>query len=103
VRQFGQQILPSGFRLLRYSGTARPATARRFHYPSNTVEARVDRPGAGHLEQRARHLDRLFRPHLFADRSPLHWANPPGGTAGRDSKPVFGVDARTVPGSGCRS
>ncbi len=38
---------------------------------------------------------RRYRPHLLPVDRTLHWANPPGGTAGRDTRPGF----TTTPGS----
>ena len=30
-----------------------------------------------------------YLPHLLPVDPTLHWANPPGGTAGRDTRPTF--------------
>ena len=89
VRQIVQQILPPGLPatpVWGYGSAAHPST---FHYPAFTIEARRGTPttvtwvndltdGAGH-----------FLPHLLAVDPTLHWANPPGGVAGRDSRPTF--------------
>lgn len=85
VRQFGQQILPSGLPATTVWGYGSVNHPGSFHYPACTIEARYRRPtrvkwinqlvdGAGH-----------FRPHLLPVDQTLHWANPPGGSAGRDS------------------
>ena len=60
-----------------------------FHYPSFTIEAKYNRP------VRVKWMNQLvdqygkFRPHLLPVDPTLHWANPPGGTSGRDSTPDF--------------
>ena len=90
VRQFGQQILPSGFPATQVFGYGASGNGSSFHYPSNTVEARVDRPVRVTWSNELMTSTGSFRPHLFAIDPTLHWANPPGGTAGRDSRPVFG-------------
>jgi bilirubin oxidase len=90
VRQFGQQILPSGFPATQVFGYGQSGNSSSFHYPSNTIEARVDRPVRVTWTNELVTSTGSFRPHLFAIDPSLHWANPPGGTAGRDSKPVFG-------------
>ncbi len=88
VRQFAQQILPSGFPATQVFGYGAPSQSGTFHYPAFTVEARVGRPvrvrWANQLTSNGR-----FRPHLLPVDPTLHWANPPGGTAGRDSRPEF--------------
>jgi FtsP/CotA-like multicopper oxidase with cupredoxin domain len=90
VRQFTQQVLPAslpattvwGFGSVNHPGT--------FNYPSFTVEARWRKP------VRVRWSNELtdpatgeFLPHLLAVDPTLHWANPPGGPAGRDARPEF--------------
>src|SRR5689334_20621632 len=44
VRQFAQQILPAGQPATQVFGYGTPADASTFHYPSYTIDARVDRP-----------------------------------------------------------
>ncbi len=89
ARQFGQQILPPGLprtQVFGYGSVSNPST---FHYPGFTIEARVDRP------VRVTWINQLmtpsgdFRPHLLPVDPTLHWANPPGGNAGRDMRPEF--------------
>jgi len=89
VRQFRQQILPTGLpstTVWSYGSTAQAST---FNYPAFTIEARVDRPVRvrwinGLVDQSGRYL-----PHLLPVDPTLHWANPPGGVSGRDSAPTF--------------
>jgi bilirubin oxidase len=89
VRQFAQQILPAGLPATQVFGYGAIGTPSSFHYPAYTVEARANRP------VRVKWINQLvtssgaFRPHLFAIDPTLHWANPPGGNAGRDSRPSF--------------
>ncbi len=94
ARQFNQRILPPGFRttpVFGYGSVSGPAT---FHYPAFTIEAQVG------CTTRVRWANELvtsagrFRPHLLPVDPTLHWANPPGGTAGRDMRPEF----KTTPG-----
>jgi spore coat protein A, manganese oxidase len=90
VRQFEQQILPPGFPPTTVWGYGSAAAPETFNYPAFTIEAHVDRPvrvkwindlvdGSGH-----------YLSHLLPVDPTLHWANPPGGTDGRDERPTFG-------------
>lgn len=95
VRQFRQQILPAPFRqttVWSYGSIDHPAT---FNYPAFTIEATADRPVRvtwinGLVDTAGRYL-----PHLLAVDQTLHWANPPGGLAGRDMR---GTDPRPYTG-----
>ncbi len=89
VRQFRQQILPPGLpptTVWSYGNQSRRGT---FNYPAFTIEARVERP------VRVKWVNNLvdgrgrFLPHLLPVDPTLHWANPPGGTVGRDMEPEF--------------
>lgn len=89
VRQFTQQILPPGMPVTpvwSYGSVNHPAT---LNYPAFTIEARFNRP------VRVKWINGLvdaagnFRPHLLPVDPTLHWANPPGGPSGRDSRPTF--------------
>lgn len=94
VRQFQQQILPSGMPMTTvwsYGSADHPGT---FNYPAFTVEASADRPVRvtwinDLVDRTGRYL-----PHLLPVDQTIHWANPPGGTTGRDSRPTF----TTTPG-----
>lgn len=86
VKQFQQQVLPAPLPVTTvwsYGSANNPVT---FNYPAYTIEARYNRPvrvkwinglvdGAGN-----------YLPHLLPVDQTLHWANPPGGVAGRDSE-----------------
>ena len=88
VRQFQQQILPKGLpktTVWSYGSVNHPST---FNYPAFTIEADYHRP------VRVKWINDLvdngdFLPHLFPVDQTLHWANPPGGTEDRDSRPTF--------------
>ncbi|HEU5109182.1 MAG TPA: multicopper oxidase [Micromonosporaceae bacterium] len=89
VRQFAQQILPAGQPATQVFGYGTPADAGTFHYPAYTIEARVDRPVRVTWTNQLMTPSGSFLPHLLPVDPTLHWANPPGGVAGRDSRPTF--------------
>jgi FtsP/CotA-like multicopper oxidase with cupredoxin domain len=89
VRQFAQQILPSNHpatTVWSYGSKANPAT---FHYPAFTIEATADRPVRVKWVNELFDANGAFLPHLLPVDPTLHWANPPGGIAGRDERPSF--------------
>ena len=89
VRQFRQQMLPPGMpqtTVWSYVPTNQPGLQTT---PSYTIEAVRGRPVTvtwvnGLIDSNGR-----YRPHLFPVDPTLHWANPPGGTTGRDCRPMF--------------
>ena len=94
MRQFAQQILPAGLPPTTVWGYgAIDAGAKRglllHNAPSLTIEADHDRP------VRVKWINELvdasgnFLPHLLPVDPTLHWANPPGGAAERDTRPTF--------------
>jgi spore coat protein A len=94
VVQFLQQILPTTLPRTRvWSYQLRNVQGTR-NYPAFTIEARADRP------VRVQWINGLvdaagnYLPHILPIDQTLHWANPPGGAAGRDSRPTF----TTTPG-----
>lgn len=91
VRQFRQQILPPGMPLTTvwsYGSANHPGS---FNFPAFTIEAKVNKP------VRVKWINQLvdsggrYLPHLLPVDPTLHWANPPGGLAGRDTRPSFGA------------
>ncbi len=89
VRQFQQEILPPPLArttVWGYGSINHPGT---FNYPAFTIEAEVGRP------VRVKWINDLVDevgdalPHLIPVDPTLHWANPPGGVSGRDSRPLF--------------
>jgi bilirubin oxidase len=106
VRQFQQQILPTedadgnptGLPMTTvwsYGSVNHPDT---FNYPAFTIEARFMRP------VRVKWINDLvdanggFLPHLLPVDQTLHWANPPGGTDGRDMRPEWAATPATYTG-----
>jgi bilirubin oxidase len=90
VRQFQQQILPPGMPMTTvwsYGSVNHPGS---FNYPAFTIEAKWRAP------VRVKWINDLkdpvtgnYLPHLLPVDPTLHWANPPGGNAGRDMRPTF--------------
>jgi spore coat protein A len=91
VRQFAQQVLPPGMpatTVWGYGAIADPAT---FNYPAFTIEAQVDRPVRVEWVNQLVDASGNYLPHLLPVDQTIHWANPPGGIAGRDMEPIFGT------------
>ncbi len=92
MRQFAQQILPAGLPATTVWGYG-PATAQNgpqiFNAPSLTIEAEHNTPVRIKWINELVDEDGNFLPHLLAVDPTLHWANPPGGIAGRDTRPEF--------------
>ena len=102
VRQFQQRILPSphpvttvwSYGSVDFPGTAvDPATGEltggSFHYPAFTIEAAWNRDTQVIWRNQLVDANGDYLPHLLPVDPTLHWANPPGGAAGRDSRPTF--------------
>ena len=89
TRQFLQQILPPGSPATTVWGYGAVKHGGAFNYPSFTIEAKANRP------VRVKWINQLvdgagnYLPHLLPVDPTLHWANPAGGTEGRDSSPDF--------------
>lgn len=94
VKEFDQQILPVGQPSTRVWGYGAVAAAKKnglllHNAPSLTIEAQWNRP------VRIKWINDLvdgngnYLPHLLPVDPTLHWANPPGGTAGRDTRPAY--------------
>ena len=89
VRQFRQQILPSGLPATTVWSYGSASHGGTFNYPAFTIEASVDRPvRVKWINDLVDRNGRYLR-HLLPVDPTLHWANPPGGVAGRDSRPRF--------------
>lgn len=78
LRQFKQQVLPTGFPKTTVWGYGAKSNSASFRWPANTIEATVNKP------VRVRWINELkdlstgkYLPHLFAVDQTLHWANPP--------------------------
>ncbi len=94
MKQFPQQVLPAGFPATTVWGYGAVASDSRrglllHNAPSLTIEARWRTP------VRVKWINDLvdpagnFLPHLLPVDPTLHWANPPGGVSGRDTRPTF--------------
>lgn len=89
VRQFHQQILPTGMpatTVRSYGSVNHPGT---FNYPAFTIEASFNRPVRVKWLNDLKDASGRFLPHLLPVDPTLHWANPSGGAAGRDMRPTF--------------
>jgi hypothetical protein len=89
VRQFGQQILPAPMpstTVWSYGSVRSPAS---FNYPAFTIEAKWEAPVRVKWINDLKDANGHFLPHLLPVDPTLHWANPPGGTDGRDERPTF--------------
>jgi spore coat protein A, manganese oxidase len=92
VRQFQQQVLPAGLpptMVWSYGSVNHPGS---FNFPAFTIEAKWRAP------VRVKWINDLkdpvtgeFLSHLLPVDPTLHWANPPGGLHGRDTRPTFDI------------
>src|SRR4030095_977701 len=57
--------------------------------PSLTIEAKWNTPVRVKWINDLKDANNEFLPHLLPVDQTLHWANPPGGTLGRDTRPTF--------------
>ena len=89
VRQFTQQILPAGLPKTTVWSYGSVNHAETFNYPAFTIEAHYHRPVRIKWINELVDKDGDFLPHLLPVDPTLHWANPPGGATGRDSRPAF--------------
>ena len=94
MRQISQQILPAGLPKTPVWGYgAVKAASRRglllHNAPSLTIEARWKRPVRIKWINDLVDPDGNYLPHLLPVDPTLHWANPPGGATGRDTRPTF--------------
>ena len=94
MRQFAQQILPAGMPATTVWGygavAAQGKRALLLHNaPSLTIEARCNRPVRVKWINDLVDAEGNYLPHLLPVDPTLHWANPPGGEAGRDTRPTF--------------
>ena len=103
MRQISQQILPEGMPPTTVWGYGAVAAAKKrglliHNAPSLTIEAMWNRP------VRVKWINDLvdeqgqYLPHILPVDPTLHWANPPGGIAGRDSRPTFAATPQAYDG-----
>ncbi|HEX6383836.1 MAG TPA: multicopper oxidase [Anaerolineae bacterium] len=89
VRQFQQRILPEPHpktTVWSYGSVKHPST---FNYPAFTIEANWNKTTQVLWRNQLLDAQGDFLPHLLPVEPTLHWANPPGGLSGRDSRPEF--------------
>jgi FtsP/CotA-like multicopper oxidase with cupredoxin domain len=94
MKQIEEQILPSGYPTTTVWGYGAVKSASKnglllHHAPSLTIEAQVNRPVRVKWINDLVHENGKYLPHLLPVDQTLHWANPPGGTEGRDMRPTF--------------
>jgi FtsP/CotA-like multicopper oxidase with cupredoxin domain len=94
MKQFGEQILPAPLPMTTVWGYGALKSASKkglliHHAPSLTIEAQWKRPVRVKWVNDLRGANGNYLPHLLPVDQTLHWANPPGGTDGRDMRPTF--------------
>ncbi len=94
MKQLDEQILPSGFPMTTVWGYGAVRSASRnglllHHAPSLTIEAQWKRPVRVKWINDLNDANGHYLQHLLPVDPTLHWANPPGGTSARDSRPTF--------------
>jgi len=94
MKQFPQQILPAGLPPTTVWGygavTADKNRGLLLHNaPSLTIEAKWNTPVRVKWINDLKDGSGNYLPHLLPVDPTLHWANPPGGMMGRDTRPTF--------------
>jgi spore coat protein A len=95
VREFTQQILTPPHpetTVWSYGSVDFPGTVAQggtFNYPAFTIEAGWNRNVAVEWRNELVDADGFYLQHLLPVDQTLHWANPPGGLDGRDTRPSF--------------
>jgi spore coat protein A, manganese oxidase len=94
MKQFSQQILPATLPATTVWGYGAVAAQSKgglllHNAPSLTIEAKWNAPVMVKWINDLKDANGHFRPHLLPVDPTLHWANPPGGTSGRDTRPTF--------------
>jgi spore coat protein A, manganese oxidase len=100
MKQITQQILPAGYPATTVWGYGAVKSASKngllvHNAPSLTIEAQANRPVRIKWINDLKDANGNYLPHLLPVDPTLHWANPPGGIMGRDTRPTFG----STPGS----
>jgi FtsP/CotA-like multicopper oxidase with cupredoxin domain len=94
MKQISQQILPAGLPKTTVWGYGAVTAADKrglllHNAPSLTIEAQWNRPVRIKWINDLKDASGNYLPHLLPVDPTLHWANPPGGTSGRDKRPTF--------------
>ena len=93
MKQFEQQILPAGLPATTVWGYGAVSSESKrglllHNAPSLTIEARWNTPVRVKWINDLKDANNEFLPHLLPVDQTLHWANPPGGTSRRDTRPT---------------
>ena len=96
MRQIMQQILPAGLPATTVWGYGAVKSASKkglllHNAPSLTIEANAGTPVRVKWINDLKDANGNYLPHLLPVDPTLHWANPPGGTGGRDTRPTFTI------------
>ena len=94
ARPFRQQVLPHGLPSTPVFGIGSATSRLTFRAPAYTLEATVGRHTRVILSNELVDAAGDYVPSLLPVDPTLMWANPPGGTGGRDTMPTF----KTTPG-----
>lgn len=94
MKQITQQILPAGLPPTMVWGYGAVTGMGKkpllvHNAPSLTIEAQAGRPVRIKWINDLKDANGNYLPHLLPVDPTLHWANPPGGISGRDTRPVF--------------
>jgi FtsP/CotA-like multicopper oxidase with cupredoxin domain len=94
MKQLTQQVLPTGLPATTVWGYGAVKSASSsglllHNAPSLTIEAQVNRPVRVKWINDLKDASGNYLPHLLPVDPTLHWANPPGGVTGRDTRPTF--------------
>ena len=94
MKQITEQILPAGFpatTVWGYGAVSGMGTNPLLVHnaPSLTIEAQAGRPVRIKWINDLKDANGNYLPHLLPVDPTLHWANPAGGQAGRDTRPIF--------------
>ncbi|MDH3306027.1 MAG: multicopper oxidase [Acidimicrobiia bacterium] len=94
MKQFSQQVLPAGLPATTVWGYGAVTSASKrglllHNAPSLTIEAQHDKPVRVRWINDLKDINGDYLSHLLAVDPTLHWANPPGGDADRDTRPTF--------------
>jgi spore coat protein A, manganese oxidase len=99
MRQFEQQVLPASLPKTTVWGYGPVAADKKkglllHNAPSLTIETTWNQPVRITWVNELTDANGNYLPHLLSVDQTLHWANPPGGADGRDTRPTF----ETTPG-----
>src|ERR1700761_245508 len=89
ARPFKQQILPKGLPATPVFGFGSTTNSVTFHVPAHTIETTASRPVQVTWANQLVTSANKYVPHILPVDPTLHWANPGGGSAHRDSVPTF--------------